>query len=758
MNAKGFIITSVMFVLGLGSKIQAQGDFYSISKIQKIEIQFAQSNWDYILDTNKYGNDAYILAQSVMVNGVILDSVGVKYKGSSSYDSTYKKNPLHLKLDKFKNNDYKGITDIKLANIYSDPSMIREVLAYSISNKYMHSSHANFAMVFINGRYYGLYSNDEVISKTFCSSHFYSDASNPMFKCSQLVASPYSKSSLKYISKDSLDYFPRYEMESKIGWVDFIALCDTVTNYQSRITANIDVDRFLWMFAFNNALINLDSYSGAFSQNYYVFKDNTKHYNPIAWDLNMSFGAFPYAGSQGGGLGTLTVAQMQNLTALLHSNDADWPLMNSLLSDISYKKRYLAHLKTILDENFVNSNYDTIATQLQSLVDSAVKADTCKFFSYSQFQNGMNGNVVFGSRTIPGLRNLMDTRTSFLLANELSISQPLILNTSTSVSNPALGSIFSFKATIQNSNLAYLYFRFSETQKFTKIQLFDDGAHNDGAANDMLFGASITMSSGLCQYYYYAENANGAMLSPQRAEHEFYTVSSASTKVNLGDVRINEFMASNLAAVKDSAGDYDDWIEIFNNTSNPVDFTGWYLSDDTKNITKWRFPNGIVIAPKGYFIVWCDNQINQVGIHSTFKLSNNGEAIILSQIDSTIVDSVTFGMQRTDTSFARIPNGVGTFQFRQPTFNNRNDTAAIGIKISNNIAKRSLVYPNPCSGLFEIITSGDFQAIIYDVTGRELFRTNSTKVNLIPFGNGSYYIAIIKDSQLTETQKVIVIK
>ncbi|MBK7667237.1 MAG: hypothetical protein IPJ32_07725 [Sphingobacteriaceae bacterium] len=84
-----FYFFIVLFCLA-GSKLTSQ-TFYNTSAIQKIEVQFAQANWDYMLDTAKMGKENYIMAQWVKINGVLLDSVGVKYKGNSSFDSTYKK-------------------------------------------------------------------------------------------------------------------------------------------------------------------------------------------------------------------------------------------------------------------------------------------------------------------------------------------------------------------------------------------------------------------------------------------------------------------------------------------------------------------------------------------------------------------------------------------------------------------------------------------------------------------------------------------
>lgn len=117
--------------------IQAQAPLYEINTLQKIEVYFSNPNWDYKLDSLKNLDAGSLMADWVKINGIQYDSVGVKYKGNSSYDSTKIKNPLHITLDKYKNQNYQGYKDIKLSNGYSDPSMIREVLGYSILGNYM---------------------------------------------------------------------------------------------------------------------------------------------------------------------------------------------------------------------------------------------------------------------------------------------------------------------------------------------------------------------------------------------------------------------------------------------------------------------------------------------------------------------------------------------------------------------------------------------------------------------------------------------
>ena len=150
----------IFFLLFLPGTFFAQTNFFATDTIQVIEITFTQPNWDYQLDTMKAGTDGYLLASQVNINGTIFDSVGIRYKGNSSYDSTRFKNPFHIKLDFVHGSaDYRGNSDVKLSNCYQDPSWVREVLAYKILRNYMAAPQCNFARVIINGTYYGIYSN-----------------------------------------------------------------------------------------------------------------------------------------------------------------------------------------------------------------------------------------------------------------------------------------------------------------------------------------------------------------------------------------------------------------------------------------------------------------------------------------------------------------------------------------------------------------------------------------------------------------------
>ncbi len=713
--------------------INAQDDFYDINTIQEIEISFTQPNWDYILDTAKAGSGSYLMAEWVKINGVQFDSAGVKYKGSSSYDPSFNKNPLHISLDEFKSQSYQGIASIKLANFYGDPSMIREPLSYFILSNYMDCPGSNFANVTINGALTGLYSNDESINKKFCSTNFYSSG-NTFIKGSPVLPGPFSRSDLKYISSDSSDYFGKYELESDYGWNDLVELCDAATNDAYALENLMDIDRALWMLAFNNVLVSLDSYSGWFAQNYYLYMDNTGHYNPVIWDLNMSFGGFPFAGTQNGGSGSLTVQQMQQLSPVLHFDHTDWPLIYSLNMSPIWYRMYIAHMRTIIEDNFSNGNYIETAEMLRTLINDEVQLDPNKFFTYMQFQQGLTTDVQVGSYYVPGIQNLMDARANYLLTNPIfSFEPPQIGMVNVNDPEPELNEEITVTAIVTGPGGpdVRLNLRHDKEEKFQQQTMYDDGNHNDGAAGDNVYGASFIMSSLIAHYYIYSENADAGMFSPQNAEHEFYVLEAQIPTAGPGDVAINEFLAKNTSDTTNEYGNYEDWIEIYNLTNEPVDLFGLYLTDDITNPDKFAFPENSIVEPHSYLMIWADEEDTVSGyLHANFKLSASGEALMLSNGNGIVLDSLSFGEQIADISFGRCPNGSGIFSDLEiPTFENDNYCPEY-ISDYGKTWQEVKIMPNPFRDEFTVM------AELQGVSSAELITTSGILIEKRNFEGG----------------------
>lgn len=136
-------------------------------------------------------------------------------------------------------------------------------------------------------------------------------------------------------------------------------------------------------------------------------------------------------------------------------------------------------------------------------------------------------------------------------------------------------------------------------------------------------------------------------------------------------VVINELMADNDTIIADPQGDYDDWLELYNLSDTAVMLTGMYLSDKEDELTQWEFPENTEIPANGYLVVWLDDDVDAAeGLHANFKLSKNGETVILVGTDAhgnRVLDKVTFEAQETDVALGRLPDGTGNFQVVQAT-------------------------------------------------------------------------------------------
>lgn len=85
---------------------------------------------------------------------------------------------------------------------------------------------------------------------------------------------------------------------------------------------------------------------------------------------------------------------------------------------------------------------------------------------------------------------------------------------------------------------------------------------------------------------------------------------------------INEVASSN-SFFDDVDGDSPDWFELYNNGDTAVDLTGWSITDDSLEPTKWVFPE-TVLAPGAYLRVWASNKDRVTGgTHRT--LVNQGD-------------------------------------------------------------------------------------------------------------------------------------
>jgi len=120
-------------------------------------------------------------------------------------------------------------------------------------------------------------------------------------------------------------------------------------------------------------------------------------------------------------------------------------------------------------------------------------------------------------------------------------------------------------------------------------------------------------------------------------------------------ILITEFMAINDDILTNETGNTYDWIEIYNSGTNPINLSGWFLTDDPTNLAKWSFPDTNINA-KSYFLIFAsDRDISIPGkqLNTNFKLKGGGEFLALVKPDSNTFShsyTPTFPQQIADVS------------------------------------------------------------------------------------------------------------
>ena len=191
----------------------------------------------------------------------------------------------------------------------------------------------------------------------------------------------------------------------------------------------------------------------------------------------------------------------------------------------------------------------------------------------------------------------------------------------------------------------------------------------------LLLARSMGEQTIIADYVDYPEIPSGQSLGlfpDGRANSQqrlFTPTPGAANTIFLPEIRvfINEWMAQNTTTIADPAkptgAEFDDWFELYNADSEPADLSGFFLSDDPDNPNRYPIPNGYIIPPQGFLLVWADDQPEQNGLtadlHVNFKLSRSGESIGLYGPDGAAVDSVQFGPQTADVAEGRSQDGAG---------------------------------------------------------------------------------------------------
>lgn len=360
------------------------------TKVQRIDIVITQNRWQLMLAdmTSKYGTfgasggqggggltvteNPLMVPAEVFYNGKQWYRVGVRFKGNSSLQSTWKsgnyKLSFKLDFDEFEdtypqidNQRFHGFKKLSLKNNFQDKSLLREKVAADIfRNEGMASSHTAFYALYVDfgdgPTYFGVYTLTEEVDDTVITTQFNSSKGNlyqPDGNAASFAAGSFNTAQLvKENNEDAADYS---DVQSLYDVLHDATRTTDAAAWRTKLDKVLDTDVFLHYLATNTVIQNWDTY-GRMTHNYFLYNnpDNNK-LTWISWDNNESL----QTGNQGGSLPL-------DFSGL---NSAQWPLIGYLYQDPVYQAKYKTYVQKVVDGTFNPARIQALYTSYASMLE-----------------------------------------------------------------------------------------------------------------------------------------------------------------------------------------------------------------------------------------------------------------------------------------------------------------------------------------------------------------------------------------------------
>lgn len=496
---------------------------YDPSEIRTIFLNFSQPGYWELMDSLYWDWAKEEIPATLVMDGITYDSVGVRFKGQSSFQQIpdSPKKSFSISMDFVHNGqDLMGYKSLNLHNGYGDKSFMREVFYENRIKKHIPAAKTAFAKLYINGENWGIYATAQQINKKFYK-QWYLSALGTSWRAvrpdGQWAPDGDGKSALNYLGADSALYQEEYYLKftgKADPWDDLMKTCDVLNNTSlenlpDTLPSVLDIDRALWFLASEILFADDDSYVEKGRVDYFFYwEKETGRLVPQEYDGN----------------GVMNPGNL-GWSPFYHEEEENYPLMNRLFKVPEYRQRYLAHLRTLIKEYFNSAYADSIIEAYKTRIDTIVQNDTKKLYTYQEFED-----------EIDILKDFIANRKNFLENNsEVVETGPVIFDVAWYVSGipwlapQAMQNVTVRAKAVSSSGIYRLNVFYSDklVGNFSKIQMFDDGQHDDLLANDGIYGASLPgKAEGAWVRFYVEATANNMAKSvsyePPGAEHNVY--------------------------------------------------------------------------------------------------------------------------------------------------------------------------------------------------------------------------------------------
>ena len=670
------LLAACALVAGRDVTATPADELFADARVGDVRVVMDPADLAWLLDDENLENEEYLPARVRVTNGPLdetFDAAGIRLRGHRSRYA--EKKSFKIALDAFEDGaEIDGISKLNLIGEHNDPTIVREKLALDALRAVgAPVSRASHVRLYINGEYRGLYLHVEEVDESFLTRRFGTGAGN-LYKCQYVNRD--ARADLTYRPGGDYEELgepgrPVYELSTRRQASSFADLAELIAvinltpeeEFTAELERVLEVSSFLQAMAFDVLAGSWDDYWVG-SNNYLLYHDPLLgRFRFIPRDYDMSFGLNSINPEDYGRVNVYRFGRLDSLR----------PLIWRMMEEDRYRNLFTFFIEELLAGPLAPATFSTRAEELRAIIRPAALADTYRtrdftYIDYDAFDRGYD--EALGGHVRYGLHPFMAVRAETALDQILYASaRPAVWEGAPhwAFVAPAGDVAFTVRAADEDG-VAEVKLHVDRGAGYGAFTMRDDGEHWDGTAGDGRYGVRVAVAPATAslRFYFEARDRDGRTAR--------YPAAGAGAPIALrvlrpGPLVVNELMAHNATTLADEAGEYDDWIELWNRGAGPVDLGRYRLADDPGDGNGWPLP-ALDLEPGAHLVVWADGDRDQGELHASFRLDADGEWLVLyaeEGPDLVPVDAIAFGPQERDVSLGRTTDGGAEWGFLQPT-------------------------------------------------------------------------------------------
>jgi hypothetical protein len=552
------------------------------------------------------------------------------------------------------------------------------------------------AVVYLNGEYWGIHNIREKGDENFVYNNYGLDPEN-----------------LDLIKISKSGYATSGDIQAYNHLMDYVAVNDlSIDEHYQYVCKLIDVDNYLEYQIFEIYIANRD-WPGN-NQKLFRQREPGSKWRWLLYDLDMGFGGNGEAWYDS-----------NTLVQATEENGPNWPnppwstlLFRKLLENNEFRSDFIQRFMIFLSNEFTAKNIFPLIDSLKQNIASEIPRHKEKWPKSISYTNTWQ-------EAIDIIREFSILRPEYI-QQHLTEKFNLAATVNIVVTREHLGRGIIEANKVPLSNLVDTLKVFSNLP-VTLTALAMPGFHFDGWQGDV--------------------NRTDSKLKLIPEQDYFIKAVFQPDSAVTGDIVLNEINYN-------SARDFDarDWVELYNNSDQGVDISGYYIRDDLIT-NRFDLPAGTYLAARDYLVLSRDTlafkehfpAVHRIAGNLLFGLDANGEHLRLCRADGTVVDSLTYG---NTPPWPVGPDGNGpALALRHPDLDNsdpdnwlasgRHGTPGalndvfldIGWEQVSIIPEKIILtqnYPNPFNHIttisFALSDAGKADFYVYDIRGKEIDR------------------------------------